>query len=132
MGEHRSAVPRPTRRRVLSGVGATVLSMPFLQRARAAETLYINTWGGPWEEAARAILFDPFTAETGVEIRTIAPVSFAKLAAQTRTGVYEFDVTTLGVAELGRANHANLIDKYDESKIPAASLWPGAVTLNGV
>jgi putative spermidine/putrescine transport system substrate-binding protein len=59
-------------------------------------------------------------------------VSFAKLAAQVRTGVYEFDVTTLGVAELGRANHANLIDKYDESKIPPSSLWPGAVTLNGV
>jgi len=127
-----TALPQTTRRSVLAVLGGGIIAMPFIGKARAAETLYINTWGGPWEEAARAILFNPFTAETGIEIRTIAPVSFAKLAAQARTGVYEFDVTTLGVAELGRANHANLIDKYDESKIPASSLWPGAVTLNGV
>jgi putative spermidine/putrescine transport system substrate-binding protein len=121
-----------TRRRVLTTLATTALAMPFIGRARAAETIYINTWGGPWEEAARAILFDPFTTETGIEIRTISPVSFAKLAAQTRSGVYEFDVTTLGAAELGRANKANLIDAYDASKIPAGSLWPGAVTLNGI
>ena len=132
MQKGRSRLSRLTRRTLLSGVGAGIVSMPYLNGARAAETLYINTWGGPWEEAARAVLFDPFTQATGVEIRTIAPVSFAKLAAQTRTGVYEFDVTTLGVAELGRANTAKLIDTYDESKIPASSLWPGAVTLNGI
>lgn len=132
MTEGRFNGPALTRRHLLATAGAGLLAMPFVQRARAAEAIYINTWGGPWEEAARAILFDPFTKETGIEIKTIAPVSFAKLAAQVRTGVYEFDVTTLGVAELGRANHANLIDKYDESKIPASSLWPGAVTLNGV
>jgi putative spermidine/putrescine transport system substrate-binding protein len=120
------------RRTVLTALGAGALAVPFVHTARAAEVLYINTWGGPWEEAARAILFDPFTQATGIEIKTIAPVSFAKLAAQVRTGVYEFDVTTLGVAELGRADQANLIDKYDTSKIPAASLWPGAVTLNGI
>lgn len=121
-----------TRRSALGALGAGALSMPFIPRAHAAEILYINTWGGPWEEAARAVLFTPFTQATGIEIRTIAPVSFAKLAAQVRTGVYEFDVTTLGVAELGRANQAKLIDLYDESKIPASSLWSGAVTLNGV
>jgi putative spermidine/putrescine transport system substrate-binding protein len=121
-----------TRRRLLAAAGAMALSTPYLRRARAADVLYVNTWGGPWEEAARAFLFNPFTEATGVEIRTISPVSFAKLAAQVRTGVYEFDVTTLGVAELGRADLAGLVDKYDESKIPAASLWPGAVTLNGV
>lgn len=121
-----------TRRSVLSLAAASAVTLPFIRRARAAEVLYINTWGGPWEEAARAILFDPFTKETGIEIRTIAPVSFAKLAAQVRTGVYEFDVTTLGAAELGRASIANLLDPYDESKIPSASLWPGAVTLNGI
>lgn len=121
-----------TRRGLLSVLGAGAVAMPFVRRARAAEQLFINTWGGPWEEAARTYLFNPFTKETGIEIRTISPVSFAKLAAQVKTGVYEFDVTTLGVAELGRANHAKLLDSYDESKIPAAKLWPGAVTLNGV
>jgi putative spermidine/putrescine transport system substrate-binding protein len=119
-------------RRSLIAAGATALALPYVRRARAADVLYVNTWGGPWEEAARTFLFAPFTQATGVEIRTVSPVSFAKLAAQVRTGVYEFDVTTLGVAELGRADQANLVDKYDESKIPASALWPGAVTLNGI
>src|SRR5881394_2998168 len=105
-----------SRRGLIKLVGAGALAMPALHGARAAETLYINTWGGPWEEAAKAHLFIPFTAATGIEIRTISPVSFAKLAAQVRTGAYEFDVTTLGVAELGRAAQANLVDKYDDSK----------------
>jgi putative spermidine/putrescine transport system substrate-binding protein len=123
--------PKTPRRRLMAALGATALAAPAL-RARAAEVLYINTWGGPWEEAARTFLFAPFTEATGMEIRTISPVSFAKLAAQVRTGVYEFDVTTLGVAELGRASQANLLDRYDDSKIPPSALWPGAVTLNGV
>jgi putative spermidine/putrescine transport system substrate-binding protein len=132
MGDPLSAKHRLTRRGLLSTLGAGAVTMPFIGQAKAAEQLYINTWGGPWEAAARAILFNPFTEATGIEIRTIAPVSFAKLAAQARTGVYEFDVTTLGVAELGRADHAKLIDTYDDAKIPASSLWPGAVTLNGI
>jgi len=123
---------RLSRRGLVKLLTAGALALPAVRRARAAEVLYVNTWGGPWEEAARAHLFTPFTAATGIEIRTISPVSFAKLAAQVRTGAYEFDVTTLGVAELGRAYQANLVDAYDASKIPASSLWPGAVTLNGI
>lgn len=121
-----------SRRTVIAALGAGAMALPAIHRARAADVLYINTWGGPWEAAAREFLFAPFTAATGVEIRTISPVSFAKLAAQVRTGTYEFDVTTLGAAELGRASQAKLVEAYDESKIPASSLWSGAVSLNGV
>ncbi len=102
----------PSRRTFLKGTGlamASTLAMPYVARAQANE-LYINTWGGPWEEAARAHLFDPFTAATGIEIKTVSPVSFAKLAQQVQTGVYEFDITTLGGAELVRANTAGIIE----------------------
>ena len=37
-------------------------------------------------------------------------MSFAKLAQQVQTGVYEFDITTLGGAELVRANEADIIE----------------------
>jgi putative spermidine/putrescine transport system substrate-binding protein len=61
----------------------------------------------------------------------VSPISFAKLATQARTGVYEFDVTTLGLAEIARANASKLIEpaagNIDESK-----LWPGAIYANGV
>ncbi|CAH1654820.1 ABC transporter substrate-binding protein [Chelatococcus asaccharovorans] len=124
-----------SRRSFLATAAAgAALSMPAVRRAAAADekVLYVNTWGGAWEEAAKEALFTPFTRDTGIEIRTVAPVSFAKLAAQVRTGVYEFDVTTLGVAELGRANQAKLIAAPDKAILDPAKLWPGAVVLDGV
>jgi putative spermidine/putrescine transport system substrate-binding protein len=125
---------RPSRRALLAaGVASAALSMPAIRSASAQEkVVYINTWGGAWEEAAKESLFAPFTKETGIEIRTVAPVSFAKLAAQVRTGVYEFDVTTLGVAELGRADQGKLLAEPDKSILDPAKLWPQASKMNGI
>ena len=117
----------PDRRTFLKASGvaiASTLAMPYLARAQD-KVLYINTWGGPWEEAARAHLFDPFTAETGVEIRTVSPVSFAKLAQQVKTGTYEFDITTLGGGELIRANQAGIIEELEAP-------YEGGLFQNGV
>lgn len=121
-----------TRRAALTlGTGAAAaLAAPPFRRLRAAETLFVNTWGGPWERAAVKHLFEPFTRETGVEIRPVSPVSFAKLAAQVRSGAYEFDVTTLGLAELVRANQSRLIESL--SGLEGSNLWDGAVFQNGV
>jgi len=124
-----------TRRHFLkttSAAAAASIAMPYVGRALAEEkVLYVNTWGGSWEKAARKNLFDPFTQATGVEVKTVSPVSFAKLAAQVRTGVYEFDVTTLGVVELGRANNADLIEKA-EGKVAESDLFAGGLVANGV
>ncbi len=117
----------PTRRSFIKGAGAVAVSSlaaPYVARAQD-NTLYINTWGGPWEEAARAHLFDPFTAETGIQIRTVSPVSFAKLAQQVNTGVYEFDITTLGGGEIVRANDAGIIEQMEAP-------YEGALFENGV
>lgn len=124
----------PNRRALLkAGLAGAALAMPAIRSGSSQENvLYINTWGGPWEEAAKEFLFTPFTAATGIQICTVAPVSFAKLAAQARTGVYEFDVTTLGAAELGRADQAKLISEPDKSILDPAKLWKGAVSMNGV
>lgn len=115
-----NAIPGKTRlltsrRTVLAGltVGAASLATPFVKRAHAAETLYINTWGGLWLDAAKANLFDPFTAETGIEIKTVSPISFAKLATQVKTGIYEFDLTTLGGGDIVRANQAGILEPLE-------------------
>lgn len=107
-----------------AALGAAI-AMPSIVRAQS-KVLYINTWGGPWEAAAKKHLLDPFTKETGIEIRTVSPVSFAKLAAQVKSGVYEFDVTTLGGGELVRANQAKIIEPW--TKEP----YKGALFENGV
>ncbi|WP_323040488.1 extracellular solute-binding protein [Gemmobacter sp.] len=49
-----------------------------------------------------------------MKIETVSPVSFAKLAQQVKTGVYEFDVTTLGAGELLRAEEAGLLEPIAE------------------
>lgn len=111
----RSRLLQPSRRLFLQGTaafGAASLAAPSILRAQSRE-LYVNSWGGPWLEAAQAHLFEPFTAQTGITINAVSPVSFAKLAQQVQTGVYEFDVTTLGGGEIVRANRAGLIEEID-------------------
>ncbi|MGI3165405.1 ABC transporter substrate-binding protein [Pseudooceanicola sp. 200-1SW] len=124
----KSKLIRPSRRLFLQGsaalAGATALAAPSIGRAQSKE-LYINSWGGPWLEAATANLFEPFTAATGIAINTVSPVSFAKLAAQVRTGVYEFDVTTLGGGDIVAANNAGLLEPIEEP-------YPGGLFQNGV
>jgi putative spermidine/putrescine transport system substrate-binding protein len=112
--------------------GTALVAAPWVRRVDAAEVLYVNTWGGAWEQAAKKHIFERFTKETGAEIRTISPVSVAKLAAQTKTGVYEFDVTTLGGGDIMRANKAGIIETIDDKTAADMGLWPGAVFQNGV
>ncbi|MBC57177.1 MAG: ABC transporter substrate-binding protein [Confluentimicrobium sp.] len=133
--EMRNSTFNLNRRSVLkAGVaaGTVALTAPYVSSAEAAENvLYVNTWGGAWEASAKKHLFDPFTADTGVEIRTVSPVSLAKLAAQKRSGVYEFDVTTLGVAPLAQASNGDLIETA-EGVVSDDDLFPGALSNNGV
>lgn len=135
MEEFKQASATPVSRRTVLGVGlfgAAMLASPFVRRAAAEENvLYVNTWGGDWEASVKKFLFDPFTADTGVEIRTVSPISFAKLAAQKTTGVYEFDVTTLGVADVARANAVGLLETLPEH-VDASKLWEGAIYENGL
>ncbi len=46
---------------------ATLAGLP----AWAQETLTVVSWGGVYEAAQRAALFEPFTAETGIEIEAL-------------------------------------------------------------
>ncbi len=135
METFKKASAYPLSRRSVLGAGlfgAAMLASPFVRRASAADNvLYVNTWGGDWEASVKKFLFDPFTADTGVEIRTVSPISFAKLAAQKTTGVYEFDVTTLGVADIALANAAGLLETLGDH-IDATKLWKGAIYENGL
>jgi putative spermidine/putrescine transport system substrate-binding protein len=130
-----SPVRHASRRKVLTSIGlgvAASVAAPWVRRADAADVLYINTWGGSWEEAAKQNLFAAFTKATGVEIRTVSPISVAKLAAQARTGVYEFDVTTLGGGDILRANRTGIIEPISDAAATDMKLWNGAVFQNGV
>lgn len=126
----------PSRRSLLRLAGATALAgvaSPFVpRRASAAETLYVNSWGGVWEEAAYKNLFNPFTAKTGIQIRTVSPVSYAKLVAQARTKTYDFDVATVSGWQVPQAEPTNILEPIDTSIIDVNGLPKGSVFMSSV
>jgi putative spermidine/putrescine transport system substrate-binding protein len=75
---------RMSRRRALAlSAGALVGAPAFMRSARAqGRTVYVNSYGGVWESSWRKAFFEPFTAQTGIAIKTVPGVSFAKLKAQ--------------------------------------------------
>src|SRR5262249_26132047 len=101
--------------RAASGLGAASLAAPVLRRTAAAQsrTLFVNTWGGSWTAAQEAAYFKPFTEETGIRIRSVTPVSYAKLKAQVQTRSYEWDLTSIEQGELARASKDGLLEPID-------------------
>lgn len=81
-------------------IGTVVLAAPYLSlsRARASGSITVRTLGGAYEEAARKVYFEPFTAATGISVQAV-PANFSKLLAMHRSGNAEIDVVDIG--ELG-------------------------------
>lgn len=130
-------IGRPvTRRRLITtaGAGIAALAAPAIWSPSRAQnrTLYVNTWGGSWTAAEESTYFKPFTEATGVTIRTVAPVSFAKLKAQVESGKYEWDVTVIDQGELLRAERAGYVEPIDYNIVDKSKLFPNAVYANGI
>ncbi|WP_059414682.1 polyamine ABC transporter substrate-binding protein [Cupriavidus basilensis] len=122
-----------TRRQVLrAGAAATAaLAMPAIVRAQP-KVLYVNSQGGSWEAAARKNLFDPFTRKTGIEIKSAPGASFAKLALQARTGVYEFDIQTVGAPNVVQAMKQNLLEPINYGIFGRDTVPAGQILEHGV
>jgi putative spermidine/putrescine transport system substrate-binding protein len=77
---------------------ATVALGPLLVSERTiaqTRTVYVNSWGGSYTAAQDAAFFKPFSAATGIQVRTVTPVSYGKIKAQVQTRTYEFDMTSI-------------------------------------
>src|SRR6201989_3545442 len=87
-----------TRRNMLAAGGGALIIAPFWRTSAQAQgkIVYVNSYGGVWETSWKKAFFDPFTAQTGIAIKTVPGVSFAKLKAQVQTGHYPGDVVNLG------------------------------------
>src|SRR2546423_15223617 len=103
------------RRAFLKGFAATATAAaagPLIVTDRTiaqTRTIYVNTWGGSWTAAEEAAFFKPFTDQTGIRVKTVAPVSYAKLKAQVQSGSYEWDITAITQADLLRADREGLL-----------------------
>ena len=120
------------RRSVLAGAaGLATLAKPAILRAQG-KVLYVNSQGGSWQAAAQKNLFEPFTKQTGIEIKTATGQSFATLALQTRSGDYEYDIATVGAPEVVQAANAHLLEPinfkiFDKSAVPPDQVYEDAV-----
>jgi putative spermidine/putrescine transport system substrate-binding protein len=122
------------RREFLRTAAATAALGPLFTTERTiaeTRTLNVNSWGGSFTAAQDAAYFKPFTAATGIQIRTITPVSYGKIKAQVQTGRYEFDMTSINSMQWLRASREGLADAIDWSIVDKSTLPPEAVVANG-
>ncbi|MER9651754.1 ABC transporter substrate-binding protein [Mesorhizobium sp. M0199] len=91
---------RPTRRQMLKGMGtaasgaAFALGAPSILRAQES-ALVVVSGGGPYEEAIRQAVLDPFQRETGIKVTYVVPAHDAKLRAQVDSHNVQWDVVEL-------------------------------------
>ena len=118
-----------------AGAGSLVGAPAILRSAAASaegKTLYVNSYGGVWESSWRKAFFDPFTAASGITIKTVPGVSFAKLKAEVQTGNYQYDQSNLGDSEYAQAAQEGLLERLDKGAANAAQLPPSLVREFGI
>ena len=76
--------------------------------------------------------YDPFTAQTGIQIKSVPGVSFAKLKAQVQNRNFDWNVINLGDVEYGQAVLEGLIEKVDKSAAKTDQLPPHMVRDYGI
>src|SRR5262249_52057776 len=120
---------RMSRRRALALGAGALLGAPA--RAQGG-TVYVNSYGGVWESSWRKAFFEPFTAQTGIAVKTVPGVSFAKLKAQAQTRHFEWDVVNLGDVEYAQAVLEGLLEKVDKEAAKTDQLPPHMVREYGI
>jgi putative spermidine/putrescine transport system substrate-binding protein len=105
-----------SRRNMLTLAAGSALVAPAIIRAARAEsgTVYMNSYGGVWETSWKKAFFDPFTAKTGIQVKTVPGVSFAKLKAEVQNHNYEWDFINLNDSEYTQAVVEGLAQKVDK------------------
>lgn len=118
---------KPNRRRFL-GAGAAVLAAPFVLRgnARASGPLVIANWGGSVTEAKTKVFYDPFTQETGIEIKQFLGPDFAKMRAQVQENDVEWDIVEIFASWVPSGVNLGLYEKLDDFVYDRTAVVPQA------
>ncbi len=96
--------------------------------AASAETLTVVSWGGSYEQASRKAILEPFSKETGIEIRVETyNGGLAQVRAQVETGKVYWDVVDFEMADASRGCDEGLLEYVDvEDLAPAPDGTPAA------
>jgi putative spermidine/putrescine transport system substrate-binding protein len=121
----RMILKRTGRSIIAAGLGPLILTERTIAQTR---TLYVNGWGGNWTKGEQEAFYKPFTDATGVIVKAVTPVSFAKIKAQATTGTYEWDITAVNRTQVTRAGREGYLEPVDTSILKDSDLYPGAVS----
>ncbi len=112
-----------TRRSALALGAGSLVAAPFVHSGHAqTRTVYMNSYGGVWETSWKKAFFDPFTAQTGIQVKSVPGVSFAKLKAQVQSRNFDWNVINLGDVEYAQAVHEGLLERVDKSAVKTDQL----------
>ena len=79
---------------------ATVVAFLWFGVVASAETLTVVSWGGSYEQASRKAILEPFSKETGIDIRVETyNGGLAQVRAQVETGKVYWDVVDFEMAD---------------------------------
>ncbi len=93
-----------------------------------AETLTVVSWGGSYEQASRKAILEPFSKDTGIEIRVeVYNGGLAQVRAQVETGKVYWDLIDLEMADAARGCDEGLLEYVDVGDLaPAPDGTPAA------
>ncbi len=94
----------------------------------SAETLTVVSWGGSYEQASRKAILEPFSKETGIEIRVeVYNGGLAQIRAQVESGRVYWDIVDLEMADAARGCDEDLLEFVDVDELaPAPDGTPAA------
>ena len=117
---------RISRRTALIGLGATAtaLSMPRFANAQASQ-IVMATGGGKLEDAYRKTIYEPWTAESGVQVLTTSNQG-AQLKAMVEQGNVEWDLIQGPAEALAVYAKEGLLEPIDYSVIDKDSMVSGS------
>ncbi|MFQ6163461.1 ABC transporter substrate-binding protein [Sinorhizobium meliloti] len=130
--------PSISRLKAAALVAGTVIFLATAQPIFAEEQLVIATTGGTWEKQMREYFFDPFTAQTGIEIVTVSSATsdtVARIKAMQAGGDVQWDLYQAGEIQAASEQHQSLNEDMTEFCKPYAEntdLLPGACKPSGV
>ena len=101
--------------------GTLAFTCPPLRGLGSAETLTVVSWGGSYEQASRKAIFEPFSRETGIEVRVeVYNGGLAQVRAQVETGRIYWDLVDLEMADAARGCDEDLLEYVDVDELAPA------------
>ena len=89
------------------------------------KSLTIASWGGSYQEAQSKALFQPASANMGVEVKEETYGGMSDVRLQVQTGQVTLDIVVSGSGSAARAAEEALLEKLDYDIIDVSTFLPG-------